>query len=479
MSSELSDVLVPLPEIVLAGLASLVLIVDVFQRSRQRPATYYLAQLSLLATMVTVWATAPDQPVVALHGTYIADTMAVVLKLFLLLMVLGVFVYGRRYLDQRGVAPGEFHVLGLFGALGMMILVSAHSFLTLYLGLELMALSIYAMVALHRDSRAASEAAMKYFVLGALASGMLLYGISILYGATGSLDIATVGARIGDQAQLGVPVAFALTFIVVGLAFKFGAVPFHMWVPDIYDGAPTAVTLYLGSAPKIAAFGMAIRLLADAMGSSLADWSGMLVILSVLSMGLGNLVAIAQTNIKRMLAYSTISHVGFIFLGILAGTAEGYGSAMFYALTYALMSLGSFGMIILLSRRGFEADRLDDFKGLNARHPWFAAMMLILMFSLAGVPPLVGFYAKLAVLQAVVHVGQVWLAAVAVLFSVIGAFYYLRVVKLMYFDAPEGEVGVAGQGLDVRVLLSLNALAVLGLGLFPGALLGWCMAAFG
>jgi len=318
---------------------------------------------------------------------------------------------------------------------------------------------------------------MKYFVLGALASGMLLYGMSMLYGATGSLDIAEIANAIAAMEGRSMILIFALCFIVVGLSFKFGAVPFHMWIPDVYHGAPTAVTLFIGSAPKIAAFAMAMRLLAESMGSLMLDWQGMLAILAVLSLALGNVVAIAQTNLKRMLAYSTISHVGFLVLGILAGTAEGYSASMFYAITYALMAIGGFGMIILLSRKGYEADRLDDLKGLNERSPWFAFMMLILMLSMAGVPPTVGFYAKLSVLQAVIHVDMLWLALVAVFFSVIGAFYYIRVIKLMYFDKPESEQPLV-INTDLQIAMSVNGLAVLLLGLFPGGLLALCLNVF-
>jgi NADH-quinone oxidoreductase subunit N len=347
----------------------------------------------------------------------------------------------------------------------MQVMVSAHSLLTIYLGLELLSLSLYAMVAFDRDSASASEAAMKYFVLGALASGMLLYGMSMIYGATGSLDVTRIAVAIGDGQDRGMILVFGLCFIVVGLAFKFGAVPFHMWVPDVYHGAPTAVTLFLGSAPKIAAFAMAMRLLSETLGQLVADWQGMLVILSVLSLAIGNVVAIAQTNLKRMLAYSTISHVGFLLLGILAGTATGYSAAMFYAITYALMAIGGFGIIILLSRAGYEADSLEDFRGLNDRSPWFALMMLILMFSMAGVPPTIGFY-----------VDMLWLALVAVFFSIIGAYYYIRVVKLMYFDTPASDAPLV-MNVDLRIAVSLNGLAVLGLGLFPGGLLALCTRA--
>ena len=317
---------------------------------------------------------------------------------------------------------------------------------------------------------------MKYFVLGALASGMLLYGLSILYGLTGSLEIAVVESAIAVQGLNDIVLIFALCFIILGLAFKLGAVPFHMWLPDVYQGAPTAVTLYLGSAPKIAAFAMTMRLLSEALGGLHPDWSGMLIILAVLSLALGNIVAIAQTNLKRMLAYSTISHVGFLLIGLLSGTGEGYSAAMFYTLTYAIMALGAFGMIVLLSRTGFEAENLEDFKGLNERNPWFAGMMLLLMFSMAGVPPTVGFYAKLVVLQSAINVELVWLAVVAVFFSIIGVFYYLRVIKLMYFDAPDDTTPLTCP-TDLRVTLSANALAVLLLGIFPGGLMALCASA--
>jgi NADH-quinone oxidoreductase subunit N len=359
--------------------------------------------------------------------------------------------------------------------LGMMVMASAHHFLVLYLGLELLSLSQYAMVALHRDNSWASEAAMKYFVLGALASGMLLYGMSMIYGATGNLQISAVAEAIQESSGTNQVLVFGVVFIVVALAFKFGAVPFHMWLPDVYHGAPTAVTLYISTAPKIAAFAMLMRLLVEALGGMQAQWQGMLIILAILSMALGNIAAIAQSNLKRMLAYSTISHVGFLFLGILTGTGVGYASAMFYVIVYALMSLGSFGMIILLSRAGFEADRLEDFKGLNERSPWFAFMMLILMFSMAGVPPTVGFYAKWAVIMAIIDKGLIWLAVIAVLFSVIGAFYYLRVIKFMYFDNPTETASLIGRA-DLCWCMSANGLAVLGLGIFPGALMGLCMA---
>jgi NADH-quinone oxidoreductase subunit N len=469
----LSDFSPLAPELFLLSTACIILVVEAFVGKQRPDISYILSQLTLLLTALLTWNMLDSERVVVLGGTFIHDPMAALLKTSIFLIVIGAFVYARSFHTSKGALRGEYYVLGLFAVLGMMVMISAHSLLTIYLGLELLSLSLYAMVAFDRDSSPASEAAMKYFVLGALASGMLLYGMSMLYGATGSLDLAEIARALAGPDENSMILIFGLCFIVVGLAFKFGAVPFHMWVPDVYDGAPTAVTLFIGSAPKIAAFAMAMRLLVESMGSLSVDWQGMLVILSVLSLALGNVIAIAQTSIKRMLAYSTISHVGFLLLGILAGTAEGYSAAMFYAITYALMAIGGFGMIILISRAGYEANQLGDFKGLNDRSPWFAFMMLILMFSMAGVPPTVGFYAKLSVLQAIIHVDMVWLALVAVFFSIIGAFYYIRLIKLMYFDKPETEAPLA-VGTDMQVAISLNSLLVLGLGLFPGGLLALC-----
>jgi len=356
-------------------------------------------------------------------------------------------------------------------------MISAASLLMLYLGLELLSLCLYAMVALDRNNGNASEAAMKYFVLGAIASGMLLYGMSILYGLSGSLLISDVAAAVTRSGEVDIGMVFALVFVLVALMFKLGAVPFHMWVPDVYQGSPTAVTVFLGTAPKLAAFAIVMRLLVEGLGGLHADWQQMLTIIAVLSMAIGNIVAIAQTNIKRMLAYSTISHVGFIILGILAGSAEGYASAMFYTIAYAIMSLGGFGIIMLLARAGFEADQLNDFKGLNQRSPWFAFMMLILMFSMAGVPPTVGFWAKLAVLKAVVHGDMVWLAGIAVFFSIIGLFYYLRIIKLMYFDDQEDSAALQCS-MDMRFVLSGNALMILALGVYPASLMALCISVF-
>ena len=465
-----------LPEIWVLSMTCVVLILDLFLRDSNRVVTYWMAQLTVVGALgMSVAVSGPESQVV-LSGTFVADPMATLLKSFIYIVTFGAFVYARDYLRVRDLFKGEYYVLGLFGMLGMMVMVSAHNFLTIYLGLELLSLSLYALVAFSRDDARATEAAMKYFVLGALASGMLLYGISMVYGLTGSLDISVVATAIAEQGEQDIVLIFALTFIILGLAFKLGAVPFHMWLPDVYQGAPTAVTLYLGSAPKIAAFAMTMRVLAEALGGLQADWSGMLTILAVLSLALGNIVAIAQTNLKRMLAYSTISHVGFLLLGLLAGTGEGYSAAMFYTLTYAIMALGGFGMIVLLSRAGFEAEEINDFKGLNERNPWFAGMMLLLMFSMAGVPPTVGFYAKLVVLEAVINVDMVWLALVAVFFSIIGVFYYLRLIKVMYFDPPVDNTPLVA-ATDFQVTLSINSLAVLVLGIFPGGLMALCASA--
>ena len=535
----LPDMLPAAAEIFLLGTACIVLVVDVYLPERFRRLTYQLSQASLAGAALLVLATFPEARVTTFEGGFVADPMAAVLKVFILgVSGLGLF-YSRVHLEARGSMRGEYFVLGLFAVLGMLVLVSAGSFLTLYLGLELLSLSLYALVALDRESRLASEAAMKYFVLGALASGMLLYGISMIYGSTGSVGFeavaesiraggeTAVGSGAGDgrrgeaaattEAGSGVAVGggvadgseaasgsmaaagseggtaamsgaagsgmrltlvLGLVFVVVGVAFKLGAVPFHMWVPDVYEGAPTPVTLFIGTAPKIAAFGMLMRALVEGLGALQADWTQMLVVLAVLSMGAGNVIALAQTNIKRMLAYSTIAHVGFLFVGVVTGTAAGYAASMFYVLAYALMALGGFAMVIWLGSGGEEADRLDDFRGLNERNPWFAFLMLVLMLSMAGMPPFVGFWAKWSVLREAVASGLVWLAVVAVLFSVVGLFYYLRVVRLMYFDAPE-EKGPVWSLAEMRVVVSVNALAILALGVYPGALLKLCAAVVG
>jgi len=460
-------------EVFLVAAACVVLLVDLFVDDRRRWVTYLLSILTLAGAALVTSTVGPPGRVVSLYGQYVADPMGTVLKLFNYATVAVVLLYSRDYLEKRGLFKGEYFVLALFAVLGINVMISAGTLLSMYLGIEILSLALYAMVAFDRDNGVAAESAMKYFVLGAIASGTLLYGISIIYGVTGTFRFDWLAAGLASSGVHDVGLLLGLAFIVVGVAFKFGAVPFHMWLPDVYHGAPTAVTLFVGSAPKIASFALAMRVLAEGLGSLTDAWQDMLVVLSLLSMGIGNLVAIAQTSIKRMLAYSTISHVGFILLGILAGTTEGYQAAMFYTLTYVIMATGSFGVILLLSRRGFEADELEDYKGLNQKSPWFAFVMLVLMFGTAGVPPMVGFWAKVQVISAVLDIGLTWLAVTAVFFSVIGAFYYLRVVKLMYFDAPAGESRIEA-GMGFRWVLSANALLVLALGLLPGWLLQVC-----
>jgi NADH-quinone oxidoreductase subunit N len=465
-----------LPEILLLCGACAVLLGDLFVGDGRRHVSFWLTQIVLAAAAWSALATMPPVPRGAFAGMVVDDTLADTLKFMSCVAVSLMLFYSRGYSAARGLFRGETFVLALFALLGMMVMIAAGSFVTLYLGLELLSLSLYAMVAMYRTSNAATEAAMKYFVLGALASGILLYGMSMIYGSTGSLDIGVVAKTLatgqGDRTIL----LFGLVFLVSGVAFKLGAVPYHMWVPDVYDGAPTAVTLLIGTAPKLAAFAFMLRLLAVALGSLWFDWQGMLMVLAVLSMVLGNVVAIAQTSMKRMLAYSSIANMGFMLMGFLAANPSGYSAAMFYAIAYVLTSLASFGMIMLLSREGFEADQLSDFKGLNQRSPWWAFMMLLVMFSLAGVPPTVGFYAKFAVIQAAVDAGFVWLAVVAVLTSVVGAFYYLRVVKLMYFDDATDLAPIDARA-DSRWFLSANGLALLAFGIFPQQLLGICVVA--
>jgi NADH-quinone oxidoreductase subunit N len=452
-----------------------VLLIDLFVRDERRAISYYLSQGVLILTGAIVVLGAGDEVAYGLNGMFVADPMADTLKLLVCVSVAIALAYSRAYLGPRGLFRGEFFSLALFAALGMMIMISANHLLILYLGLELMSLSLYAMVALARDSARSTEAAMKYFVLGALASGMLLYGLSMIYGATGTLGIPDVAERIATGEAISPILMFGLVFVVAGIGFKLGAVPFHMWVPDVYHGAPTAATLMIGTAPKLAAFAFIMRLLVSALGADAVheQWQQMFVLLAVASLALGNIAAIAQSNLKRMLAYSTISHMGFLLLGLLAGTVEGFGAAMFYAITYVLMGLGAFGMMLLMAREGFEAENLEDFRGLNQKNPWYAFVMLLLMFSMAGIPPTVGFWAKLFVLQAVVSIGYVWLAVAAVVFSLIGAFYYLRLVKLMYFDEPKEQAGISALP-GSRLLMSLNGLAVIALGILPGALLAAC-----
>ena len=465
-----------LPEMALVGAAFALLMLDLFLSEKQRVITHALAIASLVLVGVLVIAGVGGQGTV-LSGMFVRDNMADVLKVGVCFISAISLVYAWPYLRERGLYKGEVPVLVMFAVAGMMLLTSAGSLVMVYLGLEMLALCSYALVAIDRDNPLASEAAMKYFVLGALASGMLLYGMSLVYGATGSIDLATISANAPMAAQPAMLLT-GVAFMVAGIAFKFGAAPFHMWLPDVYHGAPTPITLFIGSAPKLAAFAMAMRLL-EVGAAPLGDyWHPMLAGLAALSLVIGNLIALVQANLKRMLAYSTVSHVGFLFLGLAGGGAQGYAAAMFYALSYALMAAASFGAIVVLSRRGFEAENIDDFKGLNARDPWTAGLVLCVMASLAGVPPFLGFWAKMAVLRAALEGGMLWLAIVGVVCAVIGAFYYLRVIKVMYFDEPSGEpIGPRDDRL-LQVVFGVNALGLLAFGLFWTPLMAWCQRAF-
>jgi len=474
------------PEIVLLVMACVILLVDLGVKSARRNVTYVLTllTLALVAFLSALYADA-GTTVYGFGNMVVSDPMGNWLKCFAAVAVMVTLVYGRPYAADRDMLRGgEMFTLSLFALLGMFTMISGNNFLIIYMGLELLTLSSYALVALRRDNATATEAAMKYFVLGALASGFLLYGLSMMYGATGSLDVNDVARAIATGQIKHQVLVFGLVFVVAGLAFKLGVVPFHMWIPDVYQGAPTAITLMIGGAPKLAAFAIVIRLLVEGMLPLAIDWQQMLMVLAVGSLLVGNLAAIAQTNLKRMLAFSTISQMGFVLLGLMSGvingntmsSADAYGSSMFYVVTYVLTTLASFGVIMLLARDGFESEEIADFAGLNQRSPLYAAVMAICLFSLAGIPPMVGFYAKLSVLQALVASGQVFhlgLAVFAVMMSLVGAFYYLRVVKVMYFDEPT-NAHVVSASTDVRVVLSVNGLLVLILGLVPGGLMSLC-----
>jgi len=476
------------PEIVLLAMACIVAMVDLWVAHPRRLPTYLLTQLTLaIVAAMHLYAFNAGGTVYAMQHMVVADPMGHLLGLFATLAVMISLVYARPYAAEREMLKGELFTLSLFSLLGIGVMLSANNFLVVYLGLELMSLSLYALVAMRRDHADATEAAMKYFVLGALASGFLLYGLSMMYGATGSLDIGEVFKAIGTGTINKQVMVLGIVFVVAGLGFKLGAVPFHMWVPDVYQGAPTAVTLLIGGAPKLAAFAITIRLLVEGMLGLAVDWQQMLVVLSVGSMLLGNVVAIAQTNLKRLLAYSSIAQMGFMLLGLCSGVVHdntvsagnSYASSMFYIVTYVLTTLGSFGMVMLLSRQGFEAEQIDDLKGLAKRSPWFALVMTIFMLSLAGLPPTVGFYAKLSVLQSLITTdvpGYLWLAIAAVLLSLVGAFYYLRVIKVMYFDEPTDTHPIVSSG-DVRAVLSLNGAAVLLFGILPSGLMTLCVRA--
>jgi len=468
-----TDLISALPELFVLSMAMFILIADLFLKPSNRIVIFLLTQITLLGAAYITISTHNPSVTYAFSNMFVDDPFADVMKLMIYLSTSLFLVYTRQYITLRGMFRGEFYALVLFAMAGMMIMVSGQHFLTLYMGLELLSLCLYALVAMDRDNFRATEAAMKYFVLGALASGMLLYGMSMMYGATGSLNISEVASALLNGTQDKPVLVLATVFIVAGIAFKLGAVPFQMWVPDVYEGSPTAVTLFIGSVTKLAAFAFVIRLLAQGLYVLAIDWHGMLMIMAVLSIIIGNITAIAQTNLKRMLAYSTISHVGFLLFGLMSASLNGYISSMFYIVSYVMMTLAGFGMILLLSRQGFEAEQLDDLKGLNQRSPWFAFMMLITMFSMAGVPPTLGFYAKFAVLQAAMQAGFLWLVVFAVLMAVIGAFYYLRIVKLMYFDEPADRSPIINPP-EMNMLLSINALGLLALGLMPQHLMDIC-----
>ena len=483
----LFDFALATPEIVLLVLTGAVLLIDAFGNDPTRRMTFMLTMGSLLVVILVSWGQWGESTQGrTFSGLYVADSLGHFLKILSAIAVGTTLIYGRAYSEKRDMMArgGEIYSLALLTLLGVFVMISAASMLTVYLGVELMSFALYGLVALRRDHLASTEAAMKYYVLGCLASGILLYGMSMIYGATGQLGLTEIAQVIRDGGAQRMPLVFGVVFIVSGLAFKMTAAPFHMWTPDVYQGAPTTVTLLVGSAPKFAALVVTLRLLIEALHGIAVDWQPMLLILAVLSLIVGNIVAIAQTNFKRMLAYSTIGQMGFIFLGLMSGVYQGqadgaaataYGASLFYVVIYVLTTLSTFGLILLLSRQGFECEEISDLKGLNRRNPLLAGVLLLSMFSLAGIPPLSGFYAKLVVLQAVVGAGHVWLAVFAVLCSLIGAFYYLRVVKTAYFDEPDDDVTLGTGTLATRGVMSLNGLLVIGLGILPGGLMTLCV----
>lgn len=474
----LDNIHLALPEIIILVTACLALLTELFAGTRCASAVLTVSIIGLLLAAGISYLYLGQYGTVILHGMFISDDLAQLMKVFMLISVCLCFIYSGHYMRERQIPTGDFYILGLFSTLGMMALVSAHSLLTIYLGLELLSLPLYAMTAIQRRNADGSEAALKYFVMGSIASGMLLYGMSLLYGATGNLDLLAISNTITtNHLQHGGLVIFAMVFILAGVAFKLAAAPFHMWAPDVYDGAPTSVTLFLSAAPKIAALGMGLRLLTMALPDVSHQWQMILLVMALLSAGLGNLLAIAQNNIKRLFAYSAVSHMGYALFGVLAGTTAGYSAALYYVLVYALMSAAAFGFIVLLSRSGVEIERVDDLKGLNKRNPWLAFMMMIVMFSMAGVPPTVGFFTKLLVLKALVDAHMTLVAVLGLLFAVVGAFYYLRVVKVMYFDESNVEGKIQFEKLPITVF-SVNCLSLLYLGIFPAGLIALCVNAF-
>ena len=477
MAFDFINIVTVLPEIVLLSMACVVLLIDLYTDSAEESLSYYLTQFTMVIVAAVIIIFAPEKTVLVFDGAYVSDNLSFVLKLSLCLLGFVVFVFSKKLLEDLKLDKSEYYALALFAMLGMMVMISAGNFLTIYLGLELLSLSLYSMIAMQRDSKRLVEVAMKYFVLGAVASGMLLYGISMIYGVTKSIqfDVIHEITMITGQSQL--IMIFGLVFIVIGVAFKLGAVPFHMWLPDVYHGSSLPITLFIGSITKIAAFALIARVLVDGLEGLHASWKDMLAILAVLSLILGNIIAIAQKNIKRMFAYSTISHVGFIMLGLIAGNQLGYSASMFYTLVYALMATAGFGVLLMLSKNGIEAENIADLSGLSDRSPLLAVVMLVVMFSMAGVPPTVGFYAKLSVINAIVSSDMIWLALVAVFMSVVGAFYYLRIIKVMYFEKQD-IIESVDNSFNERLFIGVNGLTILLLGLYPTTLMMLCSASF-
>ena len=476
MSNINADLILVLPELLLLLATTVILLIGLFIGRLSESVTYWLSLATLIGIFALIFFTPDPKSEFAFAEMYIADELAKTIKLFVCLTVVIVFIYARPYLTIRSSAKAEFYILSLFATLGMLIMASAHNFVLIYLGLELLSLCLYSLVAYVRNSDDASEAAIKYFVLGAIASGILLYGMSILYGISGTLDLAELNHYLNNVEGFSLPLVFALTFIVVGVAFKFGAIPFHMWVPDVYQGAPTAITLFIATAPKFAAFVMALRLLSDGLQELVLDWQKMLMVLAALSLIFGNIIAIAQSNIKRMLAYSAISHVGFVLLGLLSGEELGYAAALFYTAVYVLMAAGAFGVLLILCSKEKEVEQISDMKGLSKSNPWIALIMLLLMFSMAGVPLTVGFYAKIYILKSLIYNDMLWLAILAIVMSIVGAYYYLRVVKQMYFDEMEENL-TSQKSFLAQTALSLNGVLIVVLFIFPNALLNYCIQA--
>lgn len=477
MIPTLQNIHIALPEMIVLGTSCLAMLADLFLRHKFKYVSFYVACVGLIAAACISYLYIGNFKVIILNGLFIGDDSSHLMKLFIYITVLLSFIYSRDYIEERQMPSGDYYVLGLFSTLGMMILVSAHSMLSIYLGLELMSLPLYAMTAIRRTDSNASEAAMKYFVMGAIASGMLLYGISLVYGATGKLDLLDVANAIPAGQQQNLLLSFALVFIMAGVGFKLAAMPFHMWAPDVYEGAPSSVTLFISAAPKIAALGMAYRFLTLGLLDLSEQWQHIVLVMALLSTGLGNLFAVVQTSIKRLFAYSAISHIGYTLFGILAATSAGYAAALYYILIYSITSAAAFGLIVLMSSKGMEIETIEDLKGLSKRNPWLAFLMLIVLFSMAGVPPAVGFFTKLLVLKALVDVHMTGVAIIGLLFTVIGAYYYLRIVKIMYFDKPTRIEPITISKTNTLVY-SVNCLSLLYLGIFPGALIAACISAF-